>query len=196
VTAAAGARRWEIPRAPAIDHCLASSLIDAATYARLGEIPSNTQRLRWFHKDHETRVIMELRPFWFCPVTLLLAAVHHSTKDMSTTCGASVSRPRSCKTVNQICRLNTQVTKRWSIVSPAWAQRGQEAGWSSPFLANLSAVQHFLWATVQRKNLHLLGAQVFQILSQGSKWIDPMKRASYADFVVKLPEAEKLQMWL
>jgi len=42
VAGAARARRWEIPRAPAIDHCLASSLMIETALVRLGEHPSNT----------------------------------------------------------------------------------------------------------------------------------------------------------
>jgi len=37
----------------------------AAKLARLGEIPSNTQRLRWFQMDQAPRMIIELNPF--CP---------------------------------------------------------------------------------------------------------------------------------
>jgi hypothetical protein len=50
---------------------------------------------------------------------------------------------------------------------------------SQPLFLNRSAVQHLLRAASQMKNLHLAGAQDFQIRLAGSKWTDPRKRASY-----------------
>jgi len=87
-------------------------------------------------------------------------------------------------------------TSRWLIVSSAWSQRGQVVGWGRFLLARRSAVQHLLWAAVHIKNLHFPGAQLFQILSHGLHSMDPMKSASYADFVVYWPDAENCQMCL
>jgi len=38
------------------------------------------------------------------------------------------------------------------------------------------------------KNLHLFGAQLFQIHSQGRKEVAPMNKDSYADFAEYFPE--------
>jgi hypothetical protein len=40
------------------------------------------------------------------------------------------------------------------------------------------------------KNLHLPGAQLFQILSQGPNYIAPIKHPSYADLAEYTPELE------
>jgi hypothetical protein len=45
-----------------------------------------------------------------------------------------------------------------------------------------------------RNTLHLGGALVFQIRRQGSKLIDPWKKARYTDSVVKAPEVLNLQL--
>jgi len=118
---------------------------------------------------------MELKPFCTCPKTLLLVEAHQSSNDLSPACGARACRPRFCRTLNHTCLLKTQDTSKWSMVSPSWSQRGQAAGWERPFLASLSAVQHFLCATVHIKNLHLPGAQLCQILSQRGKKNDTSK---------------------
>jgi hypothetical protein len=45
----------------------------------------------------------------------------------------------------------------------------------------------------QTKVLHLLGAQDFQSLFQGSKPMAPSKKALYADVVENFPEASNFQ---
>jgi len=109
-------------------------------------------------------MMMEFTPFCTWPETLLLVDAHQSSNDLSSACAASTCKPRSCSTANQTCQLKTQETSRWSFVSSVLSQSAQAAGWWSPFLASLSAVQQFLCATVHMKNLHLLGAQLCQVL--------------------------------
>ena len=162
----------------------------------LGEAPSNTHWLRWFHKFQAPRIMMEFNPLRTWPDTLPLAFAHHSSKFSSSRFGASTCKPNLCRIENHSWRANAQETKRWSIVSWAWSQSGQAAGCCNPFLAKRSAVQHLLCAAVHKKNLHLLGAQLHHILSQGPDWIAPMKRASYADFVVYWPVVETFQIWV
>ena len=163
----ARARRWETPRTPTKDHCCISSLIILIILDGLGLIPSKTHWLQWFHKDQELRMMMEFTPFYTWPETLLLVDAHQSSKNLSPACGASACRPRSCSTANQTCRLKTQDTSRWSIVSSVWSQSGHAAGWHSPFLASLSAIQHFLCAIVHMKNLHLPGASFAKFSPKG-----------------------------
>jgi len=151
----------------------------ATTQGRLGVIPSNTQWLRWFQMDQAHKMIMELSPFRSWPATLLLASAHQSSKDRSTACGSSDCKPRPYRIANQTCRLKTQDTSKWSIVSSVWSHRGLAAGWLDPFLLVCQ--------------LSRISCELFQILSQ---WMDPMKKASYADFVEKLPEVENCQMWV
>jgi hypothetical protein len=79
---------------------------------------------------------------------------------------------------NQAWRENTHDNNKWLIVSSSRSQRGHFSGWGNPFLASRSAVQHLSCAASHKKNLHLFGAQVFQILSQGLNWVDPMNMAS------------------
>jgi len=162
--------------------------------AKLGVPPSKTQLLRWIHSDQAPRIMMELSPFLTWPVTLSLELAHQSSKHESFGWGARTSKPKSCRMLNQNCLDKTQEIIRWSIVSSAWSQRGQVAGWGRPLLARRSAVQHLLWATVHMKNLHFPGAPLLQILSQGLNPVAPMKSASYADFVEYWPEAENCQM--
>jgi hypothetical protein len=81
------------------------------------------------------------------------------------------------------CREKTHEINRCSIVSSAWSHNGQRSGWGRPLLARRSAVQHLLCATNHMKNLHLPGAQLFQILSQGPNCTAPIKNPSYADLV-------------
>jgi len=139
---------------------------------------------------------MEFNPLRTWPDTLPLAFAHHSSKFSSSRFGASTCKPNLCRIENHSWRANAQETKRWSIVSWAWSQSGQAAGCCNPLLAIRSAVQHLLCAAVHKKNLHLLGAQLRHILSHGPNWIAPMKRASYADFVVYWPVVENVQIWV
>jgi hypothetical protein len=46
------------------------------------------------------------------------------------------------------------------------------------------------------KNLHLPGAQLFQILSQGLKEVEPMKKPSYVDLAEYTPDGESSQISL
>ena len=154
----------------------------ATTQGRLGVIPSNTQWLRWFQMDQAHKMIMELSPFRSWPATLLLASAHQSSKDRSTACGSSDCKPRPYRIANQTCRLKTQDTSKWSIVSSVWSHRGLAAGWLDPFLLVCQ--------------LSRISCELFQILSQDLNWMDPIQKASYADFVEKLPEVENCQMWV
>jgi len=122
--------------------------------AKLGVPPSKTQWLRWIHSDQAPRIMMELSPFLTWPVTLSLELAHQSSKHESFGWGARTSKPKSCRMLNHNCLEKTQEIIRWSIVSSAWSQRGQVAGWGRPLLARRSAVQHLLWATVHMKKLH------------------------------------------
>ena len=125
---------------------------------------------------HAPKINMESNPFLTRPSTLVLTSIHHSKKDRLF-CGAKVCRLNICNTPNQTCREKTHATSRWSAVSSTWSQRGQAAGWGRPFLAMRSAVQILLRAAVHRKNLHLPGAQLFQICFQGPKSVAPMDRS-------------------
>ena len=98
------ARRKEPPRAPAKDHCNNSSLLTETMVDKLGLAPSKTQRFRWFHRVQAPKMIMEFKPFFPWPETLLLMLSHHSSKDGSTFCGVRSWEPKPCKIVNQTCR--------------------------------------------------------------------------------------------
>ena len=50
------------------------------TLSKLGEIPSNTQRLRWFQIDQAPRMTREFNPFRTIPSTLPTAPDHQSSK--------------------------------------------------------------------------------------------------------------------
>ena len=121
--------------------------------------------------------MMELTPFWTWPENLLLTPAHQSIKQWSSNCGAIACSPNCYRMQNQNCRVKTQETNKWSIVSPTLSQSGHFGGWLRPLLASLSAVRHRLCATVHMKNLHFPGAQLFQILSHESNWVAPMNRA-------------------
>ena len=155
-----------------------STQVNEMMLEMLGEVPSNTQRLRWFHKFQAPRIMMEFNPLRTWPVTLPLAVAHQSSNFSSSRFGASSWRPNLCSQLNHNWRANTQDTNRWSIVSWAWSHSGQAAGCSNPFLASRSTVKHLLCAAVHKKNLHFPGAQLFQILSYAPNCVDPMKRAS------------------
>jgi hypothetical protein len=79
---------------------------------------------------------------------------------------------------NQTSLVKTQLTKICCTVSSAWSQSREQSGWSKPRRANRSAVQHRFKAASQRKNLHLGGAHVVQILLAGSNETALMKKRS------------------
>ena len=139
--------------------------------------------------------MVEFSPFWTWPLTLLLTLCHHSSKEGSSNWGESTSKPSPSRISNQVWRAKTQDSNKWFIVSSSWSHRGHFSRCAKPFLASRSAVQHLLWATNHIKNLHLPGAQLFQILSQGWNWMAPMNIASYADFAEYCPDTENFQMW-
>ena len=131
----------------------------------------------------------ELAPSLIWPDNLLLKLSHQSSKISSSKPGASACSPRLCSKLNQNWREKTQETKRWSKVSSTWSQRGQSAGWGSPFFARLSAVQHFLCVADFTKNFARCPTlpNSFQL---------QQKKASYTDFVEYWPDAEYCQMWV
>lgn len=81
----------------------------------------------------------------------------------------------------------------WWIVSASWSQRRHFSGWSRPRRAKRSAVQQRFREASQMKDLHLGGAQVFQILCAGSNRTFPLKKRPYADLDEYSLEAEWVQ---
>ena len=120
---------------------------------------------------------IEFRPFLANPSTALLALSLQPSKDVSSSWDERFCMLTFCSMPNQKSRAKTQSSKRWFIVSVTvslslWRQR---EGWSRPRLASLSSVQHLLCVTSHMKKQHLLGAQVFQILSQENNLTDSWK---------------------
>ena len=134
--------------------------------------------------------------FFLCDPSILDSALaHHSSKEGSSCCGERACKPTFCSKTNQNSRANTHDTNRWLIVSSSWSQWGQRVGCGRPRRASLSAVQHLLCAANHIKKRHFLGAQFFQIRSQGLNVVEPMKKASYADFAEYLPDVESCHTW-
>ena len=157
-----GAAKKERPLAPANSQSLLSSSACRRIDGRLGVWPSNTHLLRWFQIIQAPTEIRELNPFLVIPWTGSEAVSHHSRKDVRPGWGARLSNPNFLSRLYQKLLANTHETSRWLMDSGSWSHNGQVLGWMSPLFSNLSAVQHLLWATSQRKKRHFAGAQVFQ----------------------------------
>ena len=123
-----------------------------------------------------------IKPFLFLTSNPVTCSSPPVLKDRSAACGAIACKLRPCRTENQTCWLKTQDISKWSIVSSVWSHRGLAAGWLDPFLLVCQ--------------LSRISCELFQILSQDLNWMDPIQKASYADFVEKLPEVENCQMWV
>ena len=138
---------------------------------------------------------IEFRPFLANPSTALLALSLQPSKDVSSSWDERFCMPTFCSMPNQKSRAKTQSSKRWFIVSVtvSLSQWRQWEGWSRPRLASLSSVQHLLCVTSHMKKQHLLGAQVFQILSQENNLTDFWKNPY--DFAVYCPLELSYQIW-
>jgi len=108
----------------------------------------------------------------------------HQAEKVEEFTGTSTTRLRCEKTKVQICLVKTQDNSRWGAVSCAWSQNRHAGGCCRPLLASRSAVHNRCLIASQTKNLQRKGAQLFQILFHGINFIEPTKRASYADLLV------------
>jgi hypothetical protein len=142
----------------------------------LGEAASKTHVFRCFHNHQATSMTKELNPFFLQLDVTHSADFHHSWNTTSFGPGAHPCNPTLDRILNQTSLAKTQPTRRCYAVSSCWSQRRQRSGWSSPLRASRSAVQHLLRVASHMKNLHLGGAQFFQMRLAGSKPTAPTKK--------------------
>ena len=106
---------------------------------------------RWFHKVQARKMMRESSPFFVRPCTAPPATSHHPRKEFAAGCGASEWRPNFLSKRYQNSLEKEHCTRRWSKVSSSWSHKRHFSGWFRPRFANLSAVQHLLWATNHMK---------------------------------------------
>ena len=94
---------------------------------------------------------------------------------------------------DQTWRLNTQPKTIWSKVSGDWSQKMQRLSSWSPWCHLLSAVQHLLCKTNQKKSLTFGGAEVFQMWRAPRGVEHPKNIAPYADAAEYCWDAANLQ---
>lgn len=106
--------------------------------------------------DHPgPKVMREFSPLLAIPVTTADVLSHQSKKEIAADCGAEC-RPNFLRRLYQKTLVKTQDTNRWLINSGSWSHRGHLVGWFNSPYANLSAVQHLLWATSHMKDAILI----------------------------------------
>ena len=93
--------------APAKPHLCSFSLPDTRDLVTLGEAPSKTQRLRWFHKVQAPRTIRELRPFLMRAGAELELISHYSSKFIPSVQGERTCRPTLLKILNKNSRFGS-----------------------------------------------------------------------------------------
>lgn len=108
----------------------------------------------------------------------------HQAEKLEEFTGTSTTRFRCEKTKDHICLVKTQDNSKWGAFSCAWSQNRHAGGCCRPLLASQSAVHNLCLMASQTKNLQRKGAQLLQILFHGINFIEPMKKASYADLLV------------
>jgi hypothetical protein len=133
----------------------------------LGATPLKTQEFLCCQRTHAPSTTTELSPFLSWSWIWEEDVHHHSSNTGSMGCGTRCSSRNGCSRPAQNSLVNTQVVRRWLIVSGCWSHKGHYSWHSKTLLANLSAVQHLLCSTSQINNLHLLWAQDFKTLSVG-----------------------------
>jgi hypothetical protein len=100
-----------------------------------------------FHEVQAPRMIRESRPFLVSPVAIFPTDSHQPRYEPTLGWGAKECRPNFLNNGYQNSLEKEQVTRRWSIVSSSWSQKGHFSGWLSPLLTSLSAVQTRLAAS-------------------------------------------------
>ena len=148
-----------------------------------------------FQINHAHMTTSELNPFLLFFGARLLVFLHHSAKFCSFKLGTPCWRPSGERTQNKNSHAKIQEVSRCWMVLSAWSQSGHWLGWGKFCFTKWSAIQHLSRTASHKKTLYSGGAQVFQIWRQGSKLIDPWKKARHAYFVVKTPELSNLQLW-
>ena len=138
-----------------------------------GEALSNTHAFLCFQICQATKITIELKPFFLCLDTSLSASLHQSWNPVASDVVARCCKPNLLSVLNQTSLVKTQSTSKWCTDSSCWSHKGQLSGWSIPWRASRSAVQHRLRDASQMKYLQRGGAQVFQILVAGSKVVAP-----------------------
>jgi hypothetical protein len=114
--------------APAIIHMYVSSPAVTRVVARFGEVPLNTQSLQCLHNVQAHRVMIEFNPFCAALLTEAEICLYQSSKCVSIGWGESAARLIRCSMTCQNCLVNTQLVRRWWMVSSSWSQNGQSSG--------------------------------------------------------------------